>query len=178
MEPRAFWPNLSLRQAERGEGEHLAGLAFEAWHKDLRPFLSGEAANPRTERQRLRGVITALIDRIIVAESRGVVLGFGMRARSRAYIPYLFVAPEAQNHGIGTLILTRIESLYELEGFDRVSLDTLSDNVRAVRFYQHHGYRILAMKRDGHGAEPDTSVRLEKPLFPFKGIFSTSEDGT
>jgi len=58
----------------------------------------------------------------------------------------------------------------ELEGADRIVLDTLADNVRAVRFYEHKGYHILALKPDGPpGRDAFMSVRLEKRLSPYRG---------
>jgi [ribosomal protein S18]-alanine N-acetyltransferase len=49
-------------------------------------------------------------------------------------------------------------------------LETPADNVRAVRFYEKQGYRILAMRPDGRNShEPFMSVRLEKQLHPFTG---------
>jgi len=118
-----------------------------------------------------------LLDRTIVAEIDGVPVGWCARARSRAYIPYLFVTPSLQNQGIGKLLLRRMESILELEGADRVQLDTLSDNVRAVNFYQHQGYRILVLKREGpQGSDPLLSIRLEKRLAPYRGSLESDED--
>jgi [ribosomal protein S18]-alanine N-acetyltransferase len=63
-----------------------------------------------------------------------------------------------------------MESLLELEGADRVHLNTLADNVRAVSFYQHQGYRILAMRPEDQSIRnAETSVRLEKRLAPYRG---------
>ena len=71
---------------------------------------------------------------------------------------------------VGTLLLQRMESILELEGAERVHLETPADNVRAVRFYERQGYRILALRPDGRGAhEPFMSVHLEKRLRPFDG---------
>jgi len=90
--------------------------------------------------------------------------------RGRAYIPFLFVTPLLQNQGVGTALLRRMESMLELEGHDRIHLDTLADNVRAVNFYQHQGYQILALKTEGQpGRDTQTSVRLEKRLDPWRG---------
>jgi ribosomal-protein-alanine N-acetyltransferase len=96
--------------------------------------------------------------------------------QGRAYIPYLFVAPDLQNHGIGTLLLRRMESLLELEGADKVQLNTLADNVRAVSFYQHQGYQILALKQETRNGHDETSIRLEKRLAPYRGTISDTED--
>jgi ribosomal-protein-alanine N-acetyltransferase len=97
-------------------------------------------------------------------------VGWCQRARGRAYIPFLFVTPLLQNQGVGSALLRRMESLLELEGADRIQLDTLADNVRAVNFYQHQGYQILALKTEGApGRETQMSVRLEKRLDPWHG---------
>ena len=59
----------------------------------------------------------------------------------------------------------------ELQAARRIQLDTLADNVRAVNFYQHQGYQILALKSEGAGPGRDMqmSVRLEKRLDPWHG---------
>ena len=165
-----------IRKALASEVEILADIAYVAWDKDLRPLLSGPAANRDLERRRLSHEVHANLDRTIVAEIDGVAVGWCSRARGRAYIPYLFVTPLLQNHGIGTLLLHRMESLLELEGADRVHLNTLADNVRAVSFYQHQGYRILAMRPEDQSVRnAETSVRLEKALAPYRGPVSDTE---
>jgi ribosomal-protein-alanine N-acetyltransferase len=162
-----------IRKAFPSEVEVLADIAYVAWDKDLRPLLAGPAANRDIERRRLSHEVHANLDRIIVAEIDGAAVGWCSRARGRSYIPYLFVTPLLQNHGIGTLLLHRMEAMLELEGFGRVQLNTLADNVRAVAFYQHQGYRILALRPEdqpAHGTE--ASVRLEKRLSPYRGPIS------
>jgi len=168
---------ITIRKALASEAETLADLAFIAWERDLRPFLAGEAASRTTEKRRLHHAVHDLLDCSIVAEIDEVPVGWCARQRGRAYIPYLFVTPSLQNQGIGKLLLRRMESLLELEGAERVQLDTLSDNVRAVNFYQHQGYRILVLKHDGQpGRDPQMSVRLEKRLSPYMGAVPDVED--
>jgi ribosomal-protein-alanine N-acetyltransferase len=169
--------DMIIRKAVASEAERLADIAYLAWERDLRPFLAVEQQNRQAERRRLQVAVHELLDRTIVAERDGIPVGWCARARGRAYIPYLFVAPLSQNQGIGTLLLKRMESVLELEGCDRVQLDTLSDNVRAVNFYQHQGYQILALKREGPpGRDPQTSVRLEKRPAPYRGPIETEEE--
>jgi ribosomal-protein-alanine N-acetyltransferase len=162
--------NLTIRKAVPGEIETLADIAFVAWERDLLPFLNGPAASRSAERTRLSSAVHDGLDRIIVAEVNGVAVGWCLRARGRAYIPFLFVTPLLQNQGVGSALLRRMESILELGGADRIQLDTLADNVRAVNFYQHHGYQILALKSEGQpGRETQMSVRLEKRLDPWRG---------
>jgi [ribosomal protein S18]-alanine N-acetyltransferase len=162
--------NLLIRKAIPGEIETLADIAFVAWERDLLPFLHGSAASRETERNRLTAAVRDGLDRVIVAQVNEVSVGWCQRARGRAYIPFLFVTPLLQNRGVGSALLRRMESLLELEGADRIQLDTLADNVRAVNFYQHQGYQILALKTEGlPGRETQMSVRLEKRLDPWHG---------
>lgn len=169
--------DIIIRKAVASEVETLADIGFVAWERDLMPFLSGAAANRQNERRRLSQALHELLDRTIVAEVDNIAAGWCSRARGRPYIPFLFVTPLLQNHGIGTLLLRRMESMLELEGVDRVHLDTLADNVRAVNFYQHQGYQILALKSAGQpGPLGSTSIRLEKRLAPFRGSVTDAEE--
>lgn len=162
--------NLLIRKAIPREIETLADMAFVAWERDLLPFLHGSAASREAERIRLSTAVRDGLDRVIVAEVNELSVGWCQRARGRAYIPFLFVTPLLQNQGVGSALLRRMESLLELEGADRIQLDTLADNVRAVNFYQHQGYQILALKTEGSpGHETQMSVRLEKRLDPWHG---------
>lgn len=169
-------PGMIIRRALPTDASRLAELAFDAWERDLMPYLTGPAANPDAERRRLATVVHELYDRIIVADIGGVPLGWSARARGRAYVPFLFVAPEMQNRGIGKALLRRMETMFELEGAESVQLDTLSDNVRAVKFYQHQGYQILALKSRAGDHDPQVSIRLEKRLAPWRGPVADSWD--
>jgi ribosomal-protein-alanine N-acetyltransferase len=168
--------NLIIRKALPTEIETLADIAFVAWERDLMPFLNDSEALRSTERRRLSQAVHDGLDRIIVAEVNEVAVGWCQRTAGRAYIPYLFVTPLLQNQGVGTALLRRMESLLELEGAERVVLDTLADNVRAVNFYQHLGYSILALKQEGRpGRDPHMGVRLEKQLDPWRGPITDIE---
>jgi ribosomal-protein-alanine N-acetyltransferase len=162
--------NLLIRKAIPVEIETLADIAFVAWERDLLPFFNGPTPSRDAERHRLSAAVRDGLDRIIVAEVNEVCVGWCQRARGRAYIPFLFVTPLLQNQGVGSALLRRMESLLELEGADSIQLDTLADNVRAVNFYQHQGYQILALKSEGApGRDVHMSVRLEKRLDPWHG---------
>src|SRR5690606_31901447 len=120
--------NLLIRKAIPPEIETLADIAFVAWERDLLPFLHGSAASREMERNRLSAAVRDGLDRVIVAQVNEVSVGWCQRARGRAYIPFLFVTPLLQNRGVGSALLRRMESLLELEGADRIQLDTLADN--------------------------------------------------
>lgn len=169
-------PSVTIRKAEVGDASRLGEIAFQAWETGIFPLLEDQPGMREAERRRLTQAATQQLSRVIVAVVDGMAVGWCSRSSRRAYIPYLFVLPELQGHGLGSLLLRRMESMLELEGADRVHLETPADNVRAVRFYERQGYRILALKSDGRSShDPFMSVHLEKPLRPFIGRL-TDED--
>lgn len=167
---------VSIRKAERADAQQLADIGFRAWEAGILPLLSERPGMRRAEAHRLSEAVVETLNRIIVAETDGFIAGWCSRAAHRAYIPFLFVAPEFQSIGIGSMLLRRMESMMELVGAERVQLETPADNIRAVKFYENQGYRILAMRPDGRGgADPLLSVRLEKQLAPFRGALRNED---
>jgi len=167
---------ISLRQAVPGDRPMLADIAYRAWETGILPLLRERAGMRLSEQRRLAHAVAESLDRIVVAEHDGRVVGWCSRSKHGAYVPFLFVSPKMQSRGIGSALLRRVESLLELGGAGSVNLETPADNVRAVRFYQRQGYRILAMRPESpDGRNALTSVRLEKRLQPFKGRV-TEED--
>jgi 2-amino-4-hydroxy-6-hydroxymethyldihydropteridine diphosphokinase len=161
---------ISIRKAQTTDARRLADIAFRAWEAGILPLLTEQPGMREAEQKRLTQAVAEQIARVIVAEVDGIAVGWCSRSARRAYIPYLFVMPELQGHGLGSMLLRRMESMLELEGAERVHLETPADNVRAVRFYEKQGYRILALRPDGRAAhEPFMSVHLEKRLDPYEG---------
>mgnify|MGYP000209288124 CR=1 FL=1 len=162
----------TLRKAERDEARRLATLAFDAWDTSIRPLLPDSPNMRERERLRQRAYTERAINNILVATTGNQLLGWIARTPGSIYIPYLMVAPEVQGQGIGTLLLHRTEALMELEGLDRVMLDTPADNVRAVQFYFSQGYHILAHAPGSAAARGLEGIRLEKRLNPFIGTIA------
>lgn len=162
---------ISIRKAVPADARRLADIAYRAWERGILPLLTEKPGIREAEQRRLAQAVNDQISRIILAEVDGIVVAWCSRAQRRAYIPFLFVMPELQGHGLGSMLLRRMESMLELEGADRVHLETPADNVDAVRFYEKQGYRILALRPDGRAAhEPFMSVHLEKQLHPYEGL--------
>lgn len=161
---------IEIRKAEISDAPRMADIAFSAWDTGIRPLLDERPGHRESERQRLSQAAGLNWPNAIVAGINGIVVGWCCRSARRSYIPYLFVMPDMQGHGIGASLLGRMETILELQGASKVQLETPADNVRAVRFYERQGYSILALRTEGRGAhEPFMSVHLEKQLRPFGG---------
>jgi ribosomal-protein-alanine N-acetyltransferase len=166
-------PGLRIRKAEIIDAPRLANIAYRAWESGILPILSEQDDARDSERRRLTRAVGLGWRHTIVAEIDDVVVGWCSRQPGRAYIPYLFVIPEIQGHGIGATLLDRMERMLELEGATRIHLEAPADHVRAVRFYEKQGYNILALKSQGRAErDPFSSIHLEKRLKPYDGIIN------
>jgi ribosomal protein S18 acetylase RimI-like enzyme len=92
-----------------------------------------------------------------LAEEDGLPVGFLAIRRSRtegwAVLEKLYVEPEAQSRGIGTVLLDQAKALRP----DGLHLWVFQKNIGAIRFYERHGFRLVKLT-DGTGNmehEPD-----------------------
>jgi ribosomal-protein-alanine N-acetyltransferase len=163
-------PGIRIRAAEITDATAMADIAFRAWESGILPILTYTAGIEAAERRRLYHAVNDGWRHAIVALVDDAVVGWCSRLPKRSYVPFLFVMPEMQGHGLGAQLLARMEAMLELEGAERIHLETPADHVRAVRFYERQGYRILALRPDGRaGHDPFMSIHLEKRLRPFDG---------
>lgn len=170
-------PGIRIRKAEIADAPRMADIAYRAWESGILPILIEKPGLREAERRRLSHAVGEGWPNAIVAEIDGIVVGWCSRMKRRSYIPYLFVMPDMQGHGIGGMLLDRMEMMLELQGAERVHLETPADHVRAVRFYERRGYRILALRPDGRtGHDPFASVHLEKRLQPYEGEIEEDEE--
>jgi ribosomal protein S18 acetylase RimI-like enzyme len=64
-------------------------------------------------------------------------------SRSMGKIITIDVAPPAQHSGLGTLLMSAVETELKSAGCDYVSLEVAVDNEPALKFYKKHGYAVL-----------------------------------
>ena len=92
----------------------------------------------------------------------GILLGYinDMELR-RAYLATLGVSSEARSVGVGSKLLTRFVDLASQKNMAYVGLHAHRDNVRAIRFYERHGFELTADPQKPY----EESLYLTKRLF-------------
>lgn len=134
--------NIIIRRALRDEGRALGAIGFAAWSES--EFAVNDSG--RVDRQRLLADFEKFgIERpetILVAEADGRCAGWGAREDGNHHISDLWVAPELQGRGIGTVLLRALEAEIAALGSAKVELETLAANTRAIRFYERHGFVV------------------------------------
>lgn len=108
----------------------------------------------------------------LVAEADGRLVAVleveGEAWRGTALIWALFVDKAARGRGLGSALLARAEAWATTEGYRALVLETQSNNLPAIRFYQRHGFAIAGL--DTHFYHNDDAARREVALFLYKPL--------
>jgi ribosomal protein S18 acetylase RimI-like enzyme len=99
-------------------------------------------------------------------DERGRIVGHAAWRREPDGGAYLVsIDAEPSGAGIGSALLTAVESAAREAGCLSLVLDTTNDNLDALRFYQRRGYRIVAVR----SGAVDEARRTLKPSIPEVG---------
>ncbi len=97
---------------------------------------------------------------LLLAEDAGEVVGMGVGMQGHAddgagspvpelwHIAMIFVAPERWGEGIGGRVLGGVLEEARSRGYERAQLWTHTDNARAQRLYDKHGFRRTGREKD------------------------------
>ncbi len=85
--------------------------------------------------------------RTLVAAIESAVLGFVTVDTATGYLDQLAVAPHRVRRGVGSRLLDSAKQL----STNRIDLHVNTDNVRAIAFYERHGFSIT-----GEGTNPNS----------------------
>ncbi|HEV8384050.1 MAG TPA: N-acetyltransferase [Candidatus Acidoferrales bacterium] len=93
----------------------------------------------------------------LVAENDGEIIGFIVTARENelGHVITLDVAEAQRRRGVGTALLAEAEARLFEAGVRQVWLETATNNLPAVAFWQRHGYRTEALLKNYYADKID-----------------------
>lgn len=122
---------VSIRMASEADFDALTDL----WERSARSSHAFMDDDEFVElRPRIRDLLLPSMD-VWVAESEGETLGF-VGARDE-HVELLYIAPEAQGHGIGPQLLTHLAG-----GDGPRSVEVYADNAVGLGFYLSQGFHV------------------------------------
>jgi len=115
-------------------------------------------------------VLRSIHDRatnVVVAECGANLAGFGIMKYldDDAHLLLFAVKPEYRRRGVGSGLVTWLESTATTAGIELIFLETRATNTAAREFYAARGYRELTVLRRYYGSED--AVRIGKDLGSF-----------
>ncbi|MDG2029950.1 MAG: GNAT family N-acetyltransferase [Phycisphaerales bacterium] len=135
-----------IREAKGDDAEGIAAVhhaavhhaGAEAYPPDVLQHWSGPL-----NRERITDWQHRIVDpdeHFMVAESEGVIIGFGSILAGEGRLRGTYVKPEHARAGIGRDLLENLEQLAISSGVNRLQVDS---SLNARHFYEAHGYETL-----------------------------------
>nr|WP_057924382.1 GNAT family N-acetyltransferase [Burkholderia ambifaria] len=148
---------VTLRSATPHDAERIARLHTLNWqnaYSHILPaaYLSDEAPTEHATRWRnYFGRNEAEWGLVLIAESDGASVGFVSAERPvdparGVLLDCLHVHPAHRGSGIGKHMIEAVRAWARNIGVDKVHLSVLEDNVRAIGFYEHNGWRLAGVE--------------------------------
>ena len=84
----------------------------------------------------------------LVYEAEGEIVGFYSLYENN--LAAIFVAPNAQGKGVGTVLLDDAKSRRK-----NLQLTVYKDNIASIKFYEKHGFTLMGEQIDEHTGHPE-----------------------
>lgn len=167
---------MRLREATAEDAPGIAAVATDAWWAAASSVLSADA---------VRTALADLYDEAFLAEvaaeaaeqddfrflvaidETDEIAGFASAAREwadEAELFTLYVAPDRWDEGVGTELLSTLESWAVDRGAERLVCSALADNTVAVDFLESRGFERTHEVEAEVGGDTVSEYEFEKPL--------------
>lgn len=143
-----------VRTATEADLKAVHELLLATWHATFDDILGVETVNAVTERWHSLSALKANLKRpysefVVADNGEGRIDGMAFASQSNettALLHQLYVRPEAQVQGIGTMLLAEVEMAFP--DVKAIRLEVIEKNARSVDFYQRKGYVQVGRNED------------------------------
>lgn len=160
-----------VRSASEADLKAVHQLLVETWHATFDDILGVAMVDAVTTRWHSLPALKANLKKpyseFLVAdngEGRIDGMAFASQAQDKvASLHQLYVRPDVQVQGVGSMLLAEVEMAFP--DADRLRLEVIERNAKAVRFYERKGFVNVGRNLDW--GDPDCKepvLILEKPL--------------
>ncbi len=148
--------HLDIRLATQSDAAEIAAMSRDYIEQGL-PWTWTES--------RVKFSIASMETNVGGARDAGVIVGFGIMSypRDDAHLLLFAVRPEYRRRGVGSAMLSLLESVGRELGMRRIRVECRRDNDAARNFYAEHGYHELAIHQRMYRGLAD-GICLEKWL--------------
>jgi ribosomal protein S18 acetylase RimI-like enzyme len=158
-------PVAQIRVATPADAPALAVMHIASWHETYAGLLPDKMLSSLSVEARaaawakiMQEPATGHSTVIYLAEHQGTIIGFGSCGAQRTdvlknkgydgEVSGIYVLREFQKRKIGTRLVHAMTSDLIHRGFSAASLWVLRENLRARRFYEHIGGKVIAERED------------------------------
>ncbi len=160
-----------VRSATKEDLDAVRDLLVETWHATYDDIYGVEKVNSITGQwhsiDALKRNLAKPYSEFIIADDGADILGMAyasQRDHKLSFLHQLYVHPEHQKKGVGSLLLAEVESAFP--GVFALQLEVIDRNQNAIEFYEGRGFEKTSTRIDDWG-QPNSGISvivLEKSL--------------
>jgi ribosomal protein S18 acetylase RimI-like enzyme len=79
-------------------------------------------------------------------------------------ISHFHVEPKYRDKGIGSILIKKVERLAKKDGKKRLVLEAKAKNIRAIKLYKNHGFKIIGKKNYHWSGKTVPFIMMAKEL--------------
>jgi ribosomal protein S18 acetylase RimI-like enzyme len=153
---------ITIRSARPGDAPEIADVHDAAWRDAYRGIIPGRELEKMVARRGPQWWRSAIAhgSRLAVLDFDDSICGYASYGRNRVpALPYrgeifeLYLAPEFQGLGFGRRLFDAARKDLVEHGYESTLVWALSDNDRALGFYEHLGGKIVRRAQERFGDE-------------------------
>ena len=140
--------DLEIRQMQPEDYNRKGYVHWKSWQETYAGLID-EAYLEKQSLEKCQAIVRRWPDNTLVAVLDGIVIGFGcfvQRDAGCGEISAIYILKEAQGKGIGRMLMDSL--LMQLSGSNSIILWVLKGNDKAIRFYEHYGFRLTGVEKD------------------------------
>lgn len=135
---------ITVRVAREVEIPALTAVGLDAWERAVSGLADAMAMRHIAELSFLSFLRSHWYG-VSVVEASGVIGGWAAREDHDGSISDLWIAPDLQRSGLGSLLLAELERTIRAEGFEAATVKTHAQNTQAIGFFHKHGYSVSSL---------------------------------
>ncbi|MBC2885030.1 GNAT family N-acetyltransferase [Ochrobactrum sp. CM-21-5] len=160
-----------VRSATEADLKAVHELLVSTWHATFDDILGREMVDAITGQWHSLAALKANLKKpysefVVADNGEGSIDGMAFASQTeagKASLHQLYVRPDAQVQGVGTMLLAEIEMAFP--DVRKIRLEVIEKNARALKFYERKGY--VQVGRNDDWGEPhcrESVLVLEKSL--------------
>lgn len=153
-----------VRSATKEDLNAVHDLLVETWHATYDDVYGAEKVNEITTRyhslEALKKQLAKPYSEFIIADDGADILGMAYASQKDhklSILKQLYVHPEHQKKGVGSLLLAEVESAFP--GVFALQLEVIDKNRNAIEFYESRGFEKTSTRIDDWG-QPNSGISV------------------